>query len=57
MEINIFWLFINVKKIQFPDEVLSSGLDSASFLSNSRRCSQPGLLESSQDFEVKEQRW
>lgn len=57
MEINIFWLFINVKKIQFPDEVLSSGLDSASFLGNSRRCSQPGLLESSQDFEVKEQRW
>lgn len=57
MEINIFWLFINVKKIQFPDEVLSSGLISAPFLGNSWRCSQSWLPGPSQDIEVKEQRW
>lgn len=57
MERNIFWLFIDVKKIQFPDEVLSSSLESASFLGSSWRCSQSGLPGPSQDFEVKEQRW
>lgn len=57
MERNIFWLFIDAKKIQFPDEVLSNSLESAFFLGSSRRCSQSGLPGPSQDFEVKEQRW
>lgn len=57
VERNIFWLFIDVNKIQFPAEILSSGLESASFLDSSWRCSQPGRPGPSQDFGVKEQRW
>lgn len=55
MQRNVFWLFIDVNKIQFPAEILSSALESASFLDISWRCSQPGLPAPSQDFGVKEQ--
>lgn len=52
-----FLAIYQCKKVQFPDEVLSSSLDSASFLDISWRCSQSGLPGPPQDFEVKEQRW
>lgn len=57
MERNMFWLFMDVNKIQFPAELLSSGLESASFPDSSRGCSRLWPYQTFPRFGVKGQSW